>query len=200
MPDPYLTVARFRELQPKLTNPPVTDEMVESFVSAFESLAERARGIAMRPRTQTARVRVGQRGLTFLSDMAVSAITAVSWVRSGTTTTLTQDELDALDIDGVVGSVVLTTAPCDVEATIAYVAGLDAPPADAEYLTAEYVRARALKTISDQDRSTSGWTDPNTGNSYSFQQADWSRDRFSGFPIVDDGLNAWPDYRIPNIT
>lgn len=153
---------------------------------AFESLAERARGVA------------------FVHRMAVEA-----HVSTGAPVTLSLARpvsVSAVWCDGVpvdVGTVTidgptLSGLP-DGVCRVAYIHGYESPPGELVEACRMFVRAKILSAQSDIGRNVASFTNLATGESYRYQTADWGRGRFTGLEDVDALIAAVPDERVPGV-
>lgn len=189
----YVTAAEIRaefDVLASTTTYPST--MLDGFVARFESVAERARGVAYRRRTGT----VSKRARAYRT-------TTVPWVQDVTIDALSVNEaafsaealanLYPVDDEGVLGGG--SWCPGDrlvIEATH----GFTAPPEGIVDACMEFVRFHALARVNAQPRNVISYTD-DSGYTFRESTADWKAGRYTGIRVVDDAINAETDYRLP---
>lgn len=194
MPDPYLTAAEVRTAWPILANTTThPSSEIEALVEEFETIAERARGVAYRVRTATWSGRAVGSGSITLPHPKVVAVSAVSV----DATALTAEQL--ADLDPVDGESLLNggTWARGQQLVVTYTHGFTEPPPAILRACKEFVRAKRLAATSNQPRNILSYQDPDTGYSYRESTANWPAGRYTGLMVVDDAINSVEDYRIP---
>jgi len=183
-----------------------SDELVDGFVLAFIQVVVTARGLALWPIETVERQTVRTHGSLLVNSRPLRSVSAFSWRAPGLAVTSSSTEVDgdlleAINtngIDGPIGRVSGIPAPCGSQVTLTVNHGLEEAPGDAVIVCAEYVRKRAKETVGNKPRQAVPTEDGQNFN-YSVPQADPSKDRWTGIPVVDTAIGNWTDYRIPGI-
>lgn len=199
MATPYTTAANVRSLVPPLADENTfTDVMLGNYIAEFEAVAEDYRGVAFTPRDSVERHSMMTYAPLQLFWPKVRSITSISI--DGTAQTTDQYQLD--QFGRVIGLLSAGPNPYGSWATVTYSHGFDAPPAGTYgplvvRACVQYVRAVALRDLSDLNRDVISFSDG--GMTYRYSTPSKEAGRPTGFIEVDRLLNSLPDYRTVGI-
>lgn len=188
---PYLTAQQVRDAVTGLEDETkYPDATLQRFISRYEDMAERYRGVAFTPRTET-RTFTAASGPILSPHPRVSAVSAVAY-DEGTA----PDPADVLITDGFILSI-RPGWPVGRRVTLTYTHGYPEPPAAVIDGCIEFVRAEARQQKDSQPRNVTGVRD-DLGWSYE-STADWDAGRPTKWLVVNEALNSVPDERIPGM-
>ena len=186
-PAPYLTAAEAVDRDNRLAS--MASAAIEAEVAAFESIAERYRGVAFTPRTATAVLAGSRPGALVLPDPMVISVESISI-----------DGIVVDDDEPVVwpdGRITRPSGWTGTQIEVTYTHGYQAPPAELLSACTEYVLCVLKAKASGMSRNT--LTEAFEGGTTRYSTPDWSAGRPTGWLEVDRLLNSLPDHRTPGI-
>ena len=160
--------------------------------TAFERLAERARGVAFVPRFA---IETHRPGRTVAVHEARPREVLALWVDDVAQTAANFALSPAGILTNSDGSAYTPTGV----PVVAYSHGHDDPPAPIVEACRVWVRGRMLADGSDAQRNVLSFTNLASGEVYRYGTSDWSAGRFTGVAEVDDLINAVDDERMPSV-
>lgn len=184
---PYLTGTQLRAQVPDLAG--WTDEQLDPYVTEFEQLAERYRGVAFTPRTATIE-KQGQGDQLLLLDHAP--------IISVTDAAIDAVDVDLADVtvDKAIGSLSRLAGWRGTSVAISYVHGIPAPPAAILRACRLYVWREALSDANPDASNSYVRSNPDLGVVERQSTADFAAGRPTGWLDVDRLLNGLPDERV----
>lgn len=195
MADPYIDVDDLRARMPAVADKTkYPDDMLEGYISQFESLAERYRGAPFveRERNYTRTASCDDTLRVVLPDLFISEITAC---------TIDGEDIDLDTLTLASYGIIQVPLLGDLAVTYTCRPAIDPIPPGLVTACCFYVRFSAL-----YERSSIGQDgrDPSTvanadGGFTRFVTADWNAGRPTRFPVVNDFLNEIPDFRVPAV-
>lgn len=192
---PYLTPAAIRtRIRSLVDSDAYPDDVLSDLVAEFEEIAERYCGelFTTRTKTETFRVRYGYGYDPYPTNDLLGRV-QLSWRNVQSVTTVTVDGVaKALTTDYVVdlpSGLVTFSPPVSGLVLITYTAGLTSPPYGILRACRLYVRACALRDVSELGRDVirQGFEG---GGTTQYSTPDWEKGRPTGYMDVDRLLNA----------
>lgn len=179
----YPTVAEIRERHPMLAaQERFSDALLDELLAEIIATAETYCGRAFAATEATATLQADQWPVLIL-DPATTEVTEVTVDGAA----WTEEQIAELTIEA---GMVTGPSSWSGEIVVTYTHGEDETPPAIKRACREFVRAKALDSVSEVPRNAISYQDPNDGFAYRDSTADWAAGRPTGIRAVDDALNS----------